>query len=155
MTTQATPHAEEQGGPIADTDFDAALASVRHAIEKAKTCSDAERAALVGELEQLHDMAAKLESGRVEIVVFGEISTGKSAMINALVGQAVANVNVRGGWTKDVWHLSWDGSGYCLPGFADSQVVLIDTRRASTKSTARTGPTWHAKPRRRPTSCCS
>ena len=72
-------------------------------------------------------MAEKLAAGKVEIVVFGEISTGKSALINALVGEAVAEVNVRGGWTKDVWNVGWKGAGYCVPGLADSQVVLIDT----------------------------
>jgi GTP-binding protein EngB required for normal cell division len=42
----------------------------------------------------------KLETGRVEIVLFGEIDVGKSALINALVGQAVAEVDVRGGWRR-------------------------------------------------------
>ncbi|MBN1853367.1 MAG: DUF697 domain-containing protein, partial [Pirellulales bacterium] len=42
-------------------------------------------------------------------------------------GKAVAQTNVRGGWTKDVWHLDWDGVGYCVPGLAESQVVLVDT----------------------------
>ena len=64
-------------------------------------------------------MAEKLAAGKVEIVVFGEISTGKSALINALVGEAVAEVNVRGGWTKDVWNLGWNGAGYVVPGLAE------------------------------------
>src|SRR5262249_6431179 len=63
----------------------------------------------------------------VEIVVFGEISTGKSALINALIGQAVAAVNVRGGWTKDVWNLNWSGAGDVVPGLAHSEVVLVGT----------------------------
>ena len=42
------------------------------------------------DLDQLHAMAEKLAAGKVEIVVFGEIRTGKSALINALVGEAVA-----------------------------------------------------------------
>ena len=66
-------------------------------------------------------------SGRVEIVVFGEISTGKSALVNALVGDALTQVNVLGGWTKDLWHVPWEGTGYCVPGFAQSEVVLVDT----------------------------
>jgi hypothetical protein len=108
-------------------DYEAAMASVRRAIEQFRGCSPEERASLQRDLDQLHAMAEKLAAGKVEIVVFGEISTGKSALINALVGEAVAEVNVRGGWTKDVWHLDWNGSGYCVPGLANSQLVLIDT----------------------------
>jgi uncharacterized protein (DUF697 family)/GTPase SAR1 family protein len=43
------------------------------------------------------------------------------------VGEAVAEVNVRGGWTKDVWNLGWSGAGYVVPGLANSEVVLVDT----------------------------
>jgi hypothetical protein len=60
-------------------------------------------------------------------VIFGEISTGKSALINALVGRDVASVDVRGGWTREIWHVAWDGTGYTLPGLGESQVVLVDT----------------------------
>ncbi len=110
-----------------DSDYEAAMNSVRGAIDHFRSCSPDERAALRRDLDQLHAMAEKLAAGKVEIVVFGEISTGKSALINALVGEAVAEVSVRGGWTKDVWNLNWKGAGYCVPGLADSQVVLIDT----------------------------
>jgi small GTP-binding protein len=110
-----------------DVDFHAALNSVRRAIEKFQGCTPAERLELARDLNELEQMAEKLESGRVEIVVFGEISTGKSALINALVGDEIAQVNVQGGWTKDVWQVPWEGIGYCVPGLADSQVVLVDT----------------------------
>jgi small GTP-binding protein len=110
-----------------DSDYEAAMNSVRDAIDNFRACSPGERAELQRDLDQLHAMAEKLAAGKVEIVVFGEISTGKSALINALVGEAVAEVNVRGGWTKDVWKLGWKGAGYCVPGLADSQVILIDT----------------------------
>jgi small GTP-binding protein len=110
-----------------DSDYEAALATVRHAIERFRGGTAAERAELERELDQLHAMAEKLATGKVEIAVFGEISTGKSALINALVGEAVAEVNVRGGWTKDVWNLGWKGAGYVVPGLDQSQVVLVDT----------------------------
>lgn len=110
-----------------DQELWSALDAVRDAISQVERCNPQEREALLDDLRQLRDMAKKLRNGRVEIVVFGEISTGKSAMINALTGQDVAAVNVRGGWTKDVWHLNWEGAGYCLPGFEKSEVVLIDT----------------------------
>ena len=110
-----------------DRDYSDALASVRHAISQFHGCTEAEKSALVKELSQLEEIGKKLEQGRVEIVVFGEIDTGKSALINALVGQAVTEVDVRGGWTKEVWSVSWSGCGYCVPGFDHSQVVLLDT----------------------------
>jgi len=117
----------EVSTPDADTRYDDALRSVRRALEKASACNDAEREQLRRDVEQLIDMEQKLLGGRVEIVIFGEISTGKSALINALVGEAVAEVDVRGGWTKEVWHVDWNADGYLVPGLADSQVVLLDT----------------------------
>jgi hypothetical protein len=107
--------------------YDSALAALRHAIEKFDGCSENERQALVNDLDELVSMSQKLEAGRVEIVVFGEISTGKSALINALLGSSVADVSVEGGWTRDVWRLPWTGCGYRVPGFAESEVVLVDT----------------------------
>ncbi|QDU87083.1 GTPase Era [Pirellulimonas nuda] len=121
------PASSTPAPPIDDADFWSALGAVRSAIEHVERCNEAERAALADELRDLQDLAVKLRSGRIEIVVFGEISTGKSALINALVGEQVASTSVRGGWTKDVWKLDWAGAGYRLPGFAESQVVLIDT----------------------------
>ena len=110
-----------------DEHYRQALAALQHTLEKLRGCRGEEKERMRRDLEQLSQMAQKLTSGRVEIVVFGEISTGKSALINALVGQAVASVDVRGGWTKDIWHVAWNGAGYCVPGLADSQVILIDT----------------------------
>ena len=111
----------------ANDTHDAALQAVRQAIEQFADCTEEERVELRHDLDALEQMAEKLRAGRVDIVVFGEISTGKSALINALVGEQQTEVNVRGGWTQDVWHVPWKASGYCLPGFAESQVVLIDT----------------------------
>jgi GTPase len=104
-----------------------AMAGVRHAIAQFDGCSEAEKAQLVRELAELESISRKLEMGHVEIVIFGEIDTGKSALINALVGHTVAEVDVRGGWTKDIWRASWGASGYVVPGFEQSEVLLIDT----------------------------
>ena len=110
-----------------DASYNAALAAVHQAIAQFEGCSEPEREALQQDLLQLEQMAVKLETGQVEIVVFGEISTGKSALINALLGEARAAVNVQGSWTKEVWKLGWEGCGYRVPGFAESEVVLVDT----------------------------
>ncbi len=82
-----------------------AMASVQHGIAQFGGCSKAEKEKLGRELAELEAISRKLEMGHVEIVIFGEIDTGKSALINALVGKAVAEVDVRGGWTKDVWRV--------------------------------------------------
>jgi small GTP-binding protein len=107
--------------------YQQALAAVEQTLDRVRRCTDEEKARLRAELAGLRQMHEKLTSGRVEIVIFGEISTGKSALINALVGKEVASVDVRGGWTKEVWHVAWNGAGYCLPGLGQSQVVLVDT----------------------------
>jgi small GTP-binding protein len=119
MPTTLTPHP--------DADYRAALDALQAAIAQLKTSREEERVELAADLDELSRMAEKLRAGRVEIAVFGEISTGKSALINALCGEQRASVNVRGGWTKDVWHVSWESAGYCIPGFEQSQLVLIDT----------------------------
>ncbi len=110
-----------------DQHYDAALASLKKSLAQFAGCSDEEKARLTDETAQLIEMQQKLETGRVDIVVFGEISTGKSALINALVGKEIAPVSVRGGHTRRVGSVSWDDLGYAIPGFASSGVVLSDT----------------------------
>ena len=110
-----------------DIHYQQAVASLENTVSKLRRCSDAERSRMQNDLSQLQGMMAKLTSGRVEIVVFGEISTGKSALINALTGEVITEVDVQGGWTKEVWHVPWEGSGYRVHGLADSEVVLVDT----------------------------
>jgi small GTP-binding protein len=110
------------GAHVAD-----ALAGLRRAIEQFDGCTEAEKAELVKEIAELVAMDRKLREGRVEIVIFGEIDTGKSALINALVGENVAPVDVRGGWTKETWSAHWKTTGVAAAGFEHSQILLIDT----------------------------
>jgi len=106
--------------------FEEAVALLERSLNVFDRCGPEERAALQHDLERLRSMETKLTSGRVEIAVFGEISTGKSALINALVGKPVAAVHVRGGWTKDAKAIAWE-NGYRVPGLEGSEVVLVDT----------------------------
>lgn len=124
-TATVAPGAEPMSAD--DRRYLAALQSVRGTLDRFRGCSDQEKELLRRDLNQLQQMELKLTTGRIEIVVFGEISTGKSALINALIGKEVTQVDIQGGWTKEVWHVAWEGAGYRIPGLADSEVVLIDT----------------------------
>jgi small GTP-binding protein len=112
---------------IEDRNYREAVASVENTLARLRGCPPAEIAHLQNDISQLNEMYQKITTGRVEIVIFGEISTGKSALINALVGRAVAEVDVQGGWTRQVWGTAWDGCGYRVPGLDRSEVVLVDT----------------------------
>lgn len=94
-----------------------ALAEARQAAETlggdAKT--QAQGAAIKQELRSVEQ---KLESQRLEIVAFGTISSGKSALLNALAGRRVFETRVTGGTTTQRAEVPWVGS---------DRVVLVDT----------------------------
>ena len=112
---------------VEDQQYHDAIAAVESTLARLRGCPPQELAELQADIKQLDEMYQKVTSGRIEIVIFGEISTGKSALINALVGRAVAEVDVQGGWTKQVWGTAWEGCGYRVPGLDRSEVVLVDT----------------------------
>ncbi len=112
---------------VIDRRYRDAVDSVQRVITQLSRCNEDERSELSRDGIQLRQMLKKLRDGRVDIVVFGEISTGKSAMINALIGEEAASVSAEGGWTRESWLVAWDKCGYHVPGLADSKVALIDT----------------------------
>ncbi len=72
-----------------------------------------------GELdEQLAVLEQKRESQTLEIIAFGTISSGKSALLNALCGREVFQTNVRGGTTTTRNEVPWTGG---------DRVMLVDT----------------------------
>ena len=56
---------------------------------------------------ELQELAARREAGYVHLCFFGEISTGKSSLIKALVPAADVQVDVIGGSTDDIRHYRW------------------------------------------------
>ena len=110
-----------------DPKYAEAIQAVEKTLADLRGCSDAEREKLQKDIMQLSEMHEKVSTGRVEIVIFGEISTGKSALVNALIGREVVEVDVQGGWTKQIWGTAWEGAGHRIPGLDSSEVVIVDT----------------------------
>lgn len=76
-----------------------------------------ERAAVEKEMHEIEDFTAKLENGRVEIAAFGEVGSGKSALLNALAGENIFAVSAEHGSTDKI----------AKTGFKNTRLVLVDT----------------------------
>jgi GTP-binding protein EngB required for normal cell division/uncharacterized protein (DUF697 family) len=61
---------------------------------------------------ELQELASRQQAGVIHLCFFGEISTGKSSLIKALVPEADVVIDVVGGSTGDVRHYRWQsGNG--------------------------------------------
>jgi len=78
------------------------------------------RASLAGDYREIEGMLDKLEHGDLHLAVFGRVSVGKSALLNALIGFDAFQVGVLHGTTTQQQRLKWEV-------VADSGVHLIDT----------------------------
>ncbi len=56
---------------------------------------------------ELQELASRRESGSVHLCFFGEISTGKSSLIKALIPEADVAISVVGGSTTAIRHYCW------------------------------------------------
>ena len=74
----------------------------------------------VGEARQeLKELASRQDAGVVHLCFFGEISTGKSSLIKALVPEADVAIDVVGGSTSDVRYYRWRNK-------AGNEILLTD-----------------------------
>jgi GTP-binding protein EngB required for normal cell division/uncharacterized protein (DUF697 family) len=94
-----------------------------------------------GARRELEELAARQQLGAVHLCFFGEISTGKSSLIKALVPDADVTIDVVGGSTTDIRHYRWrsdaghevlltdvPGTGGHEHGF--DEIALEEARRA-------------------------
>lgn len=65
-------------------------------------------------------MLDKLDHGHIHIAVFGRVSVGKSALVNALLGQELFTTSPLHGETRTIQHGRWSE-------FQDGNVYFIDT----------------------------
>jgi small GTP-binding protein len=77
----------------------------------------AERAEIEKEMHEIEEFTSKLENGRLEIAAFGEVGSGKSALLNALAGETIFTVSAEHGSTDKI----------AKTGFKNTKLVLVDT----------------------------
>ncbi len=68
---------------------------------------------------ELKELAARRQDGTISLCFFGEISSGKSSLIKALVPEANVQIDVVGGSTDDVRHFRWQNE-------AGNEILLCD-----------------------------
>jgi len=89
-------------------------------------------------VDEIREQQRRQQSGEVFIAIFGEISTGKSSLVKALLPQADMESDPRGGTTQHVTHHRWQSTSgdsviiADLPGFNLDQnpEILEEARRA-------------------------
>ncbi|MFQ5609134.1 MAG: GTPase, partial [Woeseiaceae bacterium] len=68
---------------------------------------------------ELQELAARREAGSIHLCFFGEVSTGKSSLIKALVPDADVKIDIIGGSTEGIRHYRWRND-------AGDEVLLTD-----------------------------
>lgn len=89
-------------------------------------------------LEEIREQRRRRKSGEIYISVYGEISSGKSSLVRALLPEAKAETDPRAGTTRTICQYGWQApSGdrifiADLPGFnlEDDTAAREETRRA-------------------------
>lgn len=69
--------------------------------------------------DELEELQRRRTAGEIIVAVFGEISTGKSSLIRALLPGTDIAVDVRGGTTREVTYYTWSSS-------AGDRLILAD-----------------------------
>ncbi len=106
-----------------DTAGDSHLALARESLRELladERVPEEVRSSLADDYREVQTMLDKLEHGHIHIAVFGRVSVGKSALVNALLGQAVFSTSPLHGETRTVQQGQWHE-------FQDGNVFLIDT----------------------------
>jgi len=89
-------------------------------------------------LAEIAEQRRRKSSGEIYIAIYGEVSSGKSSLVRALLPGASVETDPRAGTTQSVQHFEWTSASsdriviVDLPGFnfAGNQEALEETRRA-------------------------
>lgn len=115
QVASSTPESSERS----DAHQEQAEQSLRALLEDPQV-PDSVRSALAEDFSRLESLLGKLERDELHIAVFGRVSVGKSALANALLGEAVFPVSVLHGTTREATPRHWRE-------VAGNGVHLIDT----------------------------
>ncbi len=89
-------------------------------------------------LEEIREQRRRRGTGEIFIAVYGEVSSGKSSLVKAILPEADVDTDPRAGTTTAIKHYTWQASSgdrvviADLPGFnlQDDTEALEETRRA-------------------------
>ena len=109
----APPSARDVGGSTRVAD------SLRNLLDD-PTIPASVRSELAADFSRIESMLARLDRGELHVAVFGRVSTGKSALGNALLGRDAFQVGVLHGTTTDAAQAALDEARH-------DGLVLIDT----------------------------
>lgn len=111
---------------VADEPFEDTLRSLRK-LARSDELTPAERQSVAGELDEIEEMLAKLERGEVRLTAFGEVSTGKSSLLNALIGRPVFETGARHGVTRNLSQEMWTPASKEFKSIGESKLIVVDT----------------------------
>lgn len=105
LTARLRPRAVAEPAPGA-THLDQAAGSLRALLDDPAIPASV-RDSLAADYTQVEAMLDKIEHGHIHLAVFGRVSVGKSALLNALLGQRAFDVGVLHGTTTQANLLRW------------------------------------------------
>jgi len=120
---QSKSDATDAGSTAGAGHLDIARESLRELINDARLPADI-RDSLAHDYDAVQAMLDKLENGHLHIAAFGRVSTGKSSLLNALIGEHRFSVSPLHGETRQSAMQAWEGGSNSVE--ADG-VFLIDT----------------------------
>lgn len=119
LAARHLPERSAHAGPDGDSHLALARESLRELLTDERI-PDEVREALHDDYTQVQDMLDKLEFGHIHIALFGRVSVGKTALVNALLGEQRFSTSPLHGETRSIQSGNWQE-------FRDGNVFLIDT----------------------------